>query len=273
MVLMNYRHIRRKLLSGSKQQSDSPIIVYGPPRSGTTYLIHILNQHPKVFVTNEYRIFSWLHGATHELTKNDQMVANEKQDFQQILDKRLPNLIKDFYAIKHPEAYYWGDKNPFYGNDVGRLRTIAEYWPDAKFINIVRDGRDVVTSLMNKKWPDGRPRADFNHAHEVWNTNIEGGLSFARESGDNHYFIRYEDLVADDLSEANKIFEFLGIPWHSAVEEYCGKQKKDRTMVSGPVRKIKKDATVSMWSDTLNKKQQKDSLRLLRVNMKKLGYM
>lgn len=266
-----YSWLQKKLL-GKPAQSDSPIIVYGPPRSGTTYLVHILNQHPEVFISNEYRIFSWLHSATHKLTKNDQMVANGKQEFQQFIDEKLPAIVKDFYAQKHPKAYYWGDKNPFYGNDVERLRTIKEYWPDAKFINIVRDGRDVVTSLMNKRWPDGRPWADFNHAHEVWNSNIEGGLKFAQESGNNHYFVRYEDLIKNDLTEAKKIFEFLDIPWHESVEEYCAKQAKKRTMVSGPVRKIKKDASVSMWSETLNKKQQKDSLGLLKTNMENLGY-
>lgn len=272
MVLVKKLSLEYRKYFEKLSQNDSPVIVYGPPRSGTTYLVEILNQHPRVFISNEYRIFSWLHQATHELTKNDQMVANEKQDFQQMLDERLPTLIKDFYVKKHPEAYYWGDKNPFYGNEPDRLRTIAEYWPNAKFINIVRDGRDVVTSLMNKKWPNGRPWADFDHAHDVWNTNVEGGLSFAKESGENHYFIRYEDLIKNDLSEAKKIFNFLDIPWHSAVEEYCARQAKKRTMVSGPVRKIKKDASISMWTDTLNKKQQKDSLKLLRINLENLGY-
>ena len=182
-----------------------------------------------------------------------------------MLDQKLPHLIKDFYATEHPKAYYWGDKNPFYGNYDQQLRTIAEYWPNAKFINIVRDGRDVVTSLMNKKWEDGRPWADFDHAHDVWNSNIEGGLSFAKETGEkNHFFIKYEDLIKNDLAETKKVFEFLEIPWHHAVEDYCMQQSKERTMVSGPVRKIKKDASVSMWTESLTAKQQKDSMRRLK---------
>src|SRR5690606_31314447 len=132
-----------------------------------------------------------------------------------------------------------------------------------KFINIVRDGRDVVASLMNKKWPDGRPWADFKTAHQVWNSNIDTGVKFAKEAKKkNHYFIKYEDLVKDDLVETKKIFKYLNIDWRKPVEDYCIQQKKERTVVSQPVRDIKSDVSVSIWAETLKKNQQRESMKL-----------
>ncbi|HEX5798187.1 MAG TPA: sulfotransferase [Candidatus Saccharimonadales bacterium] len=260
--------------SKDSKQAQAPIIIYGPPRSGTTYLGEIVSQHPEVFISNEYRIFTWLHQSTHVLPDIDDMVLHSRKGFKKFIDKEVPPLIRKFYAQKHPHIKYWGDKNPFYGGDIGRLRTIAEYFPDAKFINIVRDGRDVVTSLMNKKWEDGRPWADFDTAHQVWNSNIKNGLEFAKEAKKkNHYLIKYEDLVKDDLSEAKKIFKFLEIDWRKPVEKYCLQQQKERTIVSKPVRDIRKDAGASLWADKLTKTQQKKSMSLLKENLKNLKYL
>jgi hypothetical protein len=202
------------------------------------------------------------------------MVLHERKAFRKHLDENLPGLIRDFYVKLHPNIRYWGDKNPFYGGDIGRLRTTAEYFPDTKFINIVRDGRDVVASLMNKKWPDGRAWADFETAHQVWNSNVKNGLEFASEAKKkNHYVIKYEDLIKDDLGETKKIFKFLGVSWNKSVEKYCEGQMKERTLVSGPTREIKGDVSISVWAKTLNKKQQADSMKLLKENMEKLGYL
>ncbi len=127
---------------------------------------------------------------------------------------------------------------------------------------------------MNKKWEDGRPWADFDMAHQVWNSNINNGLEFAKEAKKkNHYLIKYEDLIKDDLGESKKIFEFLEIDWRKPVEKYCLQQQKERTLVSKPTRDIRKDATVSLWSQTLTKSQQQKSMKLLKSNLKKLKYI
>lgn len=258
------------------KQATDPIIIYGPPRSGTTYLGELISKHPDVLISNEYRIFTWFHQAIQVMPNNDDMVLHGRKDFKSYLNKHLPGIIRGFYAKQHPNAKYWGDKNPFYGGDVNRLKTIAEYFPDTKFINIIRDGRDVVVSLMKKKWPDGRPWADFDEAHQVWNSNIETGLEFARYiKKSNHYTIKYEDLITDDLNEAKKLFKFLGIDWHHAVAQFAKDQQEERTAISKPVRDLSDSKKIgeSIWADYLTEKQQTKSMNLLQDNMKKLHYL
>lgn len=254
----------------------APIIVYGPPRSGTTYLGEILSRHPEVMISNEYRVFTWLHEAAKVLPEIDDKVLHGRAEFKQHLDKNLPKIIRSFYINNHPDTRYWGDKNPYYGGDIRRLEAIDEYFPGTKFINIVRDGRDVVVSLMKKTWPDGRPWADFDTAHQVWNSNIDTSLGFAKKTSPNrHYFIKYEDLVGNDTDEAKKIFEFLGITWHDDVEEFTQKQRKKRTVLSSPVRDLKKPGNIgeSLWLDYFDNKKQSQSYKLLQKNLKKMGYI
>ena len=46
----------------------------------------------------------------------------------------------------------WGDKTPFYTPDIDVLHRI---FPDAKFLHLVRDGRDVVLSQKSIEWMSG----------------------------------------------------------------------------------------------------------------------
>lgn len=98
----------------------SPIIIYGAPRSGTTYLQHILNQHPQVFVSREARLFAWLHQSLNVLTQHDQFLVTYRGEFRDHLRKALPDVIRDFYRKLNPGVPYWGDKNPHYADPGNR---------------------------------------------------------------------------------------------------------------------------------------------------------
>src|SRR5438477_12416573 len=119
----------------------SPIIVFGAPRSGTTYLNSILNSHPEVFITHETRLFVWAHRALNVLPTEDKAVLSYRKQFVDYLYGSFPQLIKDFYfRIRKPGARYWGDKNSYYahGVDIGCLEMIATVFRDAQFIHLIR---------------------------------------------------------------------------------------------------------------------------------------
>src|SRR5262249_11042290 len=155
-------------------QEQSPIIVFGAPRSGTTYLNKLLNEHPDVFIGHEIRLFAWVHDSLHVLTKQDRCLVACRDQFVRNLRAVYPQLLRDFYAANWPYARYWGDKNPHYAHpdNTGCLNTIVELFPDAKFIHIIRDGRDVVSSLIRKRHGDGRPWAGWERAHRVWLSHV-----------------------------------------------------------------------------------------------------
>jgi hypothetical protein len=258
------------------RQVPDPIIVYGAPRSGTTYLEQILNAHPEFFISHETRIFGWLNQAVAVLPNDDRFVLNERRAFVERLRAELPPVIRAFYRNLAPEVRYWGDKNPHYAAryNAGSLDVVAELFPRSRFVHIVRDGRDVVSSLLRKRDEDGRPWVkNFEQAHQVWTVHVENGSSFGRKLPSNRYFeIRYEDLVADDVAMARELFGFLGLELHPAVEGFCRDQRDYRTPFMGPTRDLSKGVAGSDWETVLNRDQQRRSLELLGPQLVHYGY-
>jgi hypothetical protein len=251
------------------RQEPDPIIVYGSPRSGTTYLIEILNRHPQVFVSTETRIFVWAHRTMNVETHEYHSVFRDRGQFIDHLRKTYPDLIRSFYRDLKPDVRYWGDKNPHYlaPESDGCLQTILELFPKARFINIIRDGRGTVTSVLQKGWED------FETAHRWWTTYLDVGCEFGRSLPADQYFeLRYEDLIRDDTAMARRMFDFLGIEIHPNVVSFCDAQRVKRAPINQPMRDLNGDLTHSGWAIALTPEQQLRSLDLLGEHLIRFGY-
>jgi hypothetical protein len=251
------------------EQETSPIIVYGPPRSGTTYLIQVLNRHPEISISNETRLFVWAHRSLNVVTQEWHSLFNKREDFVDYLRGAYPKLIRDFYKKLHPRARYWGDKNPYYAAKVneGCLDTIVDLFPETRFIHIVRDGRDVVSSLMRRGW------GNFEASHYIWAEQVDIGSAFGKSLPANQYFeVRYEDLVQDDVGIARKLFDFLGIEMHPNVVSFCREQQRNRSPINQPTRDLNDGAAGSDWERLLAPDQQLRSLELLGERLVRYGY-
>ena len=249
--------------------SSPPVIIYGAARSGTTYLVQIFNKHPEVYVSDETRIFAWVHDAYHRLTADERTSYRKRDEFVDYLRRKLPGLVRDFYRELAPYALWWGDKNPHYvhPHNGGCLETILELFPHARFIHIIRDGRDVVTSGLRGVW------TDFDSVHRMWTSHLEIGCGFGRALPADQYFeFRYEDLIRDDLAMARRLFEFVGIKMHPAVERFCRAQQEERTPFCTPSRDIREDVTRSDWAHYLTSEQQRESLDHLGEALVRYGY-
>ena len=230
----------------TSEMALDPIVVYGAPRSGTTYLEQVLNAHPDVFVSHETRVFAWLHHALNVLPQDKRLLAHERDAFLEHLRTVFPQVIRDFYRSLAPDSRYWGDKNPHYAdpyND-GCLEMIAELFPDSVFIHIIRDGRDVVSSLTRKA-EEGKPWVTFDQAHLRGAGMSTAARAFGHTLPSNRYFeLRYEDLVTNDVSLSGEVFRFLGLEPHPAVEAFCRSQQEQRTPFKGPTRDLEEGVTV-----------------------------
>jgi hypothetical protein len=248
---------------------NSPIIVFGAPRSGTTYLAEILNQHPEVAISNEIRLMVWAHNVLNILTQQDEMVYNERLELTAYLQKKLPNLLREFYREIRPGAKYWGDKNPHYAapQHQGCLETVTSLFSGAHFIHIIRDGRDVISSIMRMGW------ADFDDAHEYWKNQLDTGCAFGQtQPGEKYLEVRYEELVREDAAIAEKIFAFLGIEMHPAVTGFCVSQQTTRVPIGFPTRDFSAGITRSTWAELLTAEQQLRSLDLIGEHLIRHGY-
>jgi hypothetical protein len=105
----------------------------------------------------------------------------------------------------HNGMVRWGDKTPHYIND---LPTLLELYPDAQFVHVVRDGRDVALSL--EKTAFGPKNAC--EAATAWTRAVRQVRSFA-ETLPAHQFVevRYEELIDRPADVLVRLADFLGI--------------------------------------------------------------
>lgn len=122
----------------------------------------------------------------------------------------LASLIDAVYRLPMERAgkTRWGDKTPGYATEVARLHRV---FPDAKFLHLIRDGRDVVTSLRRTGWHGERSWTIAQYwADSVASARRDGG---ALPEGQYHE-VMYEELVLDTEPVLRGACEFLEEAFH-----------------------------------------------------------
>ncbi len=108
----------------------------------------------------------------------------------------------------------YGDKTPA---NVLYVELLAGAFPEARFLHIVRDGRDVVPSLMDMHFGPDR----FGAAALFWRDRVARGRAGGRRIGADRYReIRYEDLVADPEPVLRDICSFFELAYEPGMLEY-----------------------------------------------------
>ncbi len=124
-----------------------------------------------------------------------------------------PDAVRRVYAhwaARRGKARY-GDKMPGY---VLRIPALATLLPEAHFVHIIRDGRDVALSTMAIPGTDHDPVA----LAIEWSRRVGAGRRAGTELGSGRYReVRYEDLVTDPTRPAEDLCAFLDLPYEPAM--------------------------------------------------------
>lgn len=197
------------------------LLVVGAPRSGTTWLHHMLAVHPEVAcIQEELTVFTYLamwerlyqaeksHSDLGHWRQGTPLLFNE-DEFHQGL-RTLADTAYARLAQGNPGATHILDKHPNYAL---HLPLIIQLYPNAKVIHMVRDGREVVVSMMSAKRRIGFGKGEIHGAARHW----AGNLLAAREAGavlgpERYREVRYEELKADAAKGMKDIFNFCQLP-------------------------------------------------------------
>jgi hypothetical protein len=112
--------------------------------------------------------------------------------------------------------------------DIRHLDFLKELFPDAYFIHITRDGRDVSLSQMAKRgtfFSDLKEyrRLSFANVFRRW-VEWERRVRDILHRGDVRLcHVRYENLIADPEGELRRITDFLAIPFEPGMLDYAAK--------------------------------------------------
>ena len=212
----------------------SATVVLGVSRSGTTLLKAMLDAHSQLAIPSESYFLPQLWDRHGERPERDAFVEDltrlervrewsvEPEDVR----ARLPDQPTFAEAIQSIYALYaesrnkprFGDKTPIY---MQHLDVLERAFPDARYVHIVRDGRDAASSLLamtrKPRFNLSRPRrvGDFAVA---WRREVRAAQMFGRTHP--YHEVRYEDLVEQPESRLHDVCAFLGLEYEPAMLEY-----------------------------------------------------
>lgn len=209
-----------------------PVFVGACPRSGTTLVRVMLDAHPDLAIPGETRILVDGYRARGrwgnlEDPANRRRVARWVVDREVSRHKRLnpdtDELVErmiaapptigavlsagfHLYAERQGKAR-WGDKRP---SLVLNLDAVFAMFPDAQFVNVVRDPRAAVASIRRVGRQQGWGRSDLAGAVDTWERSLRAADRWRRRlRPDQFHELRYEDLVADPEAALERLVAFL----------------------------------------------------------------
>ncbi len=121
----------------------------------------------------------------------------------------------------------WGDKTPGYAT---KMRRIWRALPEARFVHMIRDGRDVAVSLERRKSGLSTKEVANRWSHRIRKTR---GLATILP----HYLeVRYEDLVTDPDGVLGKVCAFIDLDFDAAMLTYYQRSEERLRELERPLR-------------------------------------
>ncbi len=209
--------------------------VVGPPRSGSTLLMRILNATSQVYSRYEPHLFPALahlgfwdavEKAPYDQLQAQQAIRSyvqdlpgQEQDYWDACRAYLDVLYSRMLNTADNGERYFLDKTP--ANSLV-LPFMAKVYPDAKFIILTRHPAAIFASYANSFFDgDFQAAVDFN---PIISRYIPVMAKFLREKPIPHLHVQYENLVTDPEGELERISNFLEIPFEPDAVNY---QKKE----------------------------------------------
>jgi hypothetical protein len=223
------------LFSKKKDAATRPPVpfIVGVGRSGTTMLRLMLDAHPELTIPPETHFVPDLidaiaDGATPEQAVQVMTAVRQWGDLHtepdEVLERwrRLDSFeagpaLRAFYEI-FPERQgksRYGEKTPAYVKNMLKIESVL---PEARFIHVIRDGRDVALSRWKRTLGDKDP-APASRVAETWARRIRRAQRHGRKL-DHYMELRYEDLVTDTEPNLRRICEYLELEWDPAILRY-----------------------------------------------------
>jgi Sulfotransferase family len=188
----------------------------GSRRSGTFWLQRIVTAHPTVSaVPSETHLFS--HGIAplrerfHHAALDTVQVGSTYIERDVLLDALREFCDTVFNPMLEPGKERLAERTPLHALHTG---LIWDIYPDSRIVHIIRDGRDVVRSLLTHNWG---PQNVAKGAEE-WRTAIEAARQGAGNS-ERYLEVRYEDLLADPETRISGLYRWLGLSVDDAILE------------------------------------------------------
>ncbi|MEM9372725.1 MAG: sulfotransferase [Planctomycetota bacterium] len=226
--------------AGVETGASDPFFVVGTGRCGSTLFQAMLMSHPAIRMPTETQYFEHLDPGVLGFGE-----AVGDADVEAYLSAALSDRARffldavagtaDAYADavrgglrSAREQFLWicdrltggldgirlGEKTPQHWKSIDR---ILEVFPNARFVHLVRDPRDVVAGLLEMDWWENTSRRG---TAKYWRNTIETALRCLRTDGERHMIARYEDLIERPGIVLRSVSRFVGVEFDPAMLDH-----------------------------------------------------
>jgi len=196
-----------------------PVFLVAAERSGTTMLRLMLDNHPEIAFFSEFEFaVEQMSGAGdfpevdsyREWLKTNRLYLSSSFRADPSLGYR--DLVRSFLEQKQNR-----DRKPYVGATVHRnFDRLVYIWPNARYIHLLRDPRDVANSTIPMGWAGNvwMGAGRWLKAEATWSRLRE------RLPRDRWIELQYESLVREPEGRLKEVCEFLGVPYNPQMLEY-----------------------------------------------------
>jgi hypothetical protein len=253
------------------------IFIMGSPRSGTTWLHGMLAEHPLVAGLGETYLFTDYVEALRKAYERrwrpyvglDKVLSAE--GFR-VCVRRFAETALNGVAVEHPGARVLLEKTP--GNALV-WREIRALFPEALLVHVLRDPRDVVSSLRaaGRSWGRSWAPTGTAGAALLWRGLVESAQGV--EDDPRGLVVRYERLLEDGAGELARIGEAAGLgaapEWYREVVARHSFERRAREAGAGPDQFLRRGQAGS-WRADLSRREVRVVEYVAGPLMDQLGY-
>jgi len=301
--------VRKKIKILKGVQIIKPIFIVGVPRSGTTFFYRTLCMHPQLGWFSHLDLHNWMTNERKKFVKNYYTKLKQQKKKIPISEETVlvfgakQRPIEGTTRIPIEAATFWQSFLDYAGQNISearqdkiktvihkalgvqnksrfvnkslylnmRLRELRQIFPDAKFINIVRDPRAVISSAMGRKHREGyfdfgvsnknKPKLndnDFIQQSSLAYKQITNAIyEFSVQEKDvNFLTIKYEDLYSHPKEIILNILQFCELEIPQSIEDMIPKIRETR----------------KKWEENLTVMDQKKISDILKTSIQKMKY-
>tara|TARA_R110000868_G_scaffold92734_3_gene257274 strand:- start:4035 stop:4853 length:819 start_codon:yes stop_codon:yes gene_type:complete len=204
------------------------VFLGGCPRSGLTVMRRLLSGHSRIHCGPDTGLpvsiaMQWDNFATQLGDLHEQDFDLNAEEVRGNMASLLTGLIGE--PIQGDAARILVEKTSL---NILVFERLGRLLPQARFVHIVRDGRDVAASLLERDWrgADGRPFAHVSApgaALKYWCDLTGIGLQAETALGPERCLrLRYEDVVKKPKRSVTALLRSLGLEYEAATLNYAG---------------------------------------------------
>jgi hypothetical protein len=250
---------------GALSQLDTgPIFIVGQFRSGTTWIYDMLTAHPLVAGAFESWMFTYDWGLAplgnpgHFMSDTElfgrhyrlgQLITRERLigDLRRLTSEWLGEALE-------PEHRFLVEKTPSHFTS---MPFIVELHPGARFVHVLRDGRDVAVSALAAaaSWGKGYIGTSVRAQGEQWAQAVRTTRRHGETLEAPFLELRYEDVKAAPREQLARLFDFCSIPYDGPLLDRIVEQADFARHAKQGQSAFRRHGATGEWRQTLGFRQ------------------